>query len=55
MGSIICDERGCAAMLDGRIARAGDTVGEFEVLDVTQDLVTLRDGAGRTHNLSIRR
>jgi hypothetical protein len=52
LGSIICDERGCVAMLNGRITRAGDHVGEFEVLSVSQDFVLLRDAAGRTHNLS---
>jgi hypothetical protein len=55
LGSIICDERGCTAMLDGRISRTGDRVGDYQVMEVTQDLVTLQDARGRHHQLSMRR
>jgi hypothetical protein len=55
LGSIICDERGCTAMIDGRSSREGDWSGEFQVLQITQEMVSLRDSAGRLHNLFVRR
>lgn len=47
LGSIICGERGCIAMIDGRTTREGDRVAEFTITEINRDSVILQDSFGR--------
>jgi hypothetical protein len=53
LGTVLYSPDRKLAIIDGRIVAPGDEVRGARVIDITHGTVTLRDGQGRIHKLTM--